>query len=843
MGVLRRKGTRRLLAGGALGLGGLAALLIYGGGTQPYVPGERTEGLVDVLGRELPADHPRVTFAQVAAEAGIVFRHFPGTRSGRLPEDMGSGVALGDFDGDGWVDVFLANAAGPLVGADPSADGRSRLFHNLGGGRFADVTEASGIDIEELAMAGAFCDVDGDGDLDLFVTTYGACRLFVNDGSGRFRETSRAAGLEGLEGFWTGIAVGDYDRDGALDIYVCGYVVYDDSLANERASQYRIAIPARINPSAFRPERNLLLRGAGDGTFADVAEALGVHNPAGRSLGAVMCDLTGDGLPDLYVANDVSDNAFFVGRADGTFVDLTNPALLGDYRGAMGLCAADFDRDGDLDLYITHWVGQENALYRSFERGGDAAQSVPAPTFMDSADRFGLGHAALDLVGWATRFFDFDNDGELDLFVVNGSTIPLDEDATRLAPMRPQLFWNGGGERGFFELGAVAGDYFGRTAVGRGGATFDYDLDGDQDLLIVEHGGPAALLRNVGGGARPALLLRLRQPSGNTLALGAKVRLRACGRTFFDVQDTQGSYLSQHAAGELHFGLGQASAVDELDVTWPDGERESSGPIPADSLVTWVRGARPRVEPLPGKLAGGQRAALDVEGQRRFYDVRGRAGRARLAGELAQAVALYEEALALWPDHDDCLYYLGNCLLALGDEARALSVFERQVALLSASSRAWMQIGLLRLPGGDAALDDLALAAAAFERSHAINGEESRPVVQLGVCAMLAGDLERAAGHFADAARLNHRSIEARYFGGRVAFLRGQLERAHELLDEARVLALGQAPKDGSVSSEGQTRGGSAMTAATHVPLRADLERWRTLAERELDVASEYGSD
>lgn len=839
---MRQRRTVLLCAAAALLIGAAVALQLRRGREEVYVPGERTEGLLDTLGRRLPDDRPPVRFVERAQEAGLVFRHFPAARTSRLPEDMGSGVALGDVDGDGLVDAFLVNVAGPFPAKTDGFDrqaGRSRLFRNLGQESFEDVTERSGIDLVAMGMGACFVDVDSDGDLDLFVTTFGRCRLFENDGTGRFADASARSGVDGLEGFWTGIAAGDYDRDGAMDLYVCGYVRYEDDRgsAAERKRQYDLDIPVRLNPSAFEPERNLLFHGRGDGTFEEVAAALGVENPTGRSLSAVMCDLTGDGWPDLYVANDVSDNAFFVNRGNGTFEDRTYDSLLGDYRGAMGLAIGDFDEDEDPDIFITHWIAQENALYVAVPRERSSDGKTPIPVFMDSADRFGLGQISLDVIGWATGFVDYDGDGRLDLFAVNGSTIPMPEDPVHLAPMHTQLFWNAGEERGFFEVGPASGDFFREGHVGRGGAAFDYDQDGDPDLVVVLHGERAALLQNEGGNQNRALLVRLRQPSGNRFAIGSKIQLSVAGRQVVALTDTQGSYLSQHAVGETEFGLLAAEQVEEVRVTWPDGTEDRAGPFPADSLVTWVRGGKPVAQPLPGQAARGADGPGDLAAKKRFYAVREQASAARIAGELERAVGLYREALAIWPGHADCLYYLGNSLRETGDEVRALEALQRLVAIDPASSAGWMEIGRLRLPGGDPAHDDLDAAEAAFRRCHEINGEESRPVVQLGVVALLREDLAHARRRFADASVLNPRSIEARWLGGVAAYLDGDRARAQVLLDEARALALDpNAPP--SVAGEGDTRTGKALQAAHAVA--SPLDRWGSIGERDGDLDGEY---
>jgi len=824
-------------------LGALLVFQLTRGQVEEYAPGDQEDGIVDALARDVPENHPKVVFTDVAAEAGLVFEHFPATRTNRLPEDMGSGVALGDVDGDGWTDVFLVNIAGPL-GDPPAADGagRSRLF--LGGpeGRFKDVTENSGIELEALGNGAAFCDVDSDGDLDLFVAAYGTCRLFSNEGGAEFVDVSNEAGLEAWEGFWSGVSVGDFDRDGIPEIYVSGYVIYDEGkvASQGESSQYGRIIPALINPSTFEPERNLLLVRGADGSYRDVAVELEVNNPGGRSLGALFTDIDGDGRDDLYVANDVSDNAYFVNDGQGGFIDRTVEARVGDYRGAMGLAAADYDGDLDVDLFVTHWVAQENALYTRLNVETPPGEERKPPRFFDDGARYGLGHKALDKVGWATRFFDYDNDGALDLFVINGHTVPLEEQTSELEPMRSQLFWQDTSGQGFFhEVGAVSGEFWRQPFVGRGGASLDYDLDGDEDLVVVLHGTPAVLLRNEGGNALPSVRVRLRQPEGNRFALGARVLITAGGRQQLAIIGSQGSYLSQHAVGEVAFGLGEAALVEELEVTWPDGTREQVGPFLPYSLIDWERGSEPSSRSFPGRRQLDHEAPESVADQRRFFELRGVAQEHRLAGRTPEAIAGYFEALRLWPGHGDCLYYLGNCLVNWGDEASALVAFERMANFEPQSSQAPMQIGFLRLPGGDAGLDDLEAAERAFERCHELNGEESRPALMLGVVAMLRNDLDRAEELLLDSGHLNPRSIETRWFSGRVAWLRGDESLAAERLEEARALAAARGAGD-SKSNEGDTKTGAALTSEGIV-LSDMLERWRSAGERSGSVDEEYG--
>jgi hypothetical protein len=560
-----------------------------------YRPGDSIEGLTAELERSLPPDYPRVTFTDVTAEAGIRFTHFHGRRTTQLPEDYGSGAAWGDYDGDGWQDFYLVNDVGPVtltaedIAASPA---RSALYHNNGDGTFDNVTAESGIDFHGSGMGAAWGDYNNDGMLDLFVSAWGDNAFYRNNGDGTFTNVTREARLDGEPGFWTAIAWGDFNLDGFLDLYVTGYVDYEyREPTRTSAPQYQTEVPTTINPSSFEPLHNRLYRNNRDGTFTEMAAEAGVLDTLGRSLSASWLDFDLDGWPDLYVANDVSDNTLYRNRGNGTFEEVSRNALVADYRGAMGIAFGDWDGDADLDMFITHWIAQENALYSSLRSelaslDGDHETGI---RFMDEADRYGLGQIALRYVGFATSFLDYDNDGRLDLFIVNGSTFQQDDDPALLEGMRDQLLWNRGPKDGFYDVSLVSGDYFARQLVGRGGALADYDNDGDIDVLIVNNGGPAVLLRNDGGTGNSWLEVRLEGTKGNKLALGARLRLVTVAGVQLREVGAQGSYLSQHAIVQ-HFGLGRLTYVDTLEITWPGGAQTVLTDVTAGQLLTVKEG-------------------------------------------------------------------------------------------------------------------------------------------------------------------------------------------------------------------------------------------------------------
>src|SRR5688572_6081090 len=451
MSRLTRRRRLLLITAGSGALFLSAALVTAFRWTRPgpvYRPGEAIEGLTAELERPLPADHPRVVFTDVARQAGIDFRHFSGVRSSQLPEDMGSGAAWGDYDNDGWLDLVIANEVGPLSMSEAERRGspaRVALYHNDGDGTFTEVTSHAGIDFRGWGMAVAWGDYDNDGHIDLVLTSYGKNSLYRNNRDGTFDDRSAASRIGDPTGFWTGASWGDYNRDGFLDLYVTGYVRYTRTDSSESSGKYDVENPASINPSSFRPERNLLYRNNRDGTFTELAASAGVVDSAGRGLAAAWADFDEDGWPDLYVANDVSDNALYRNLGNGKFVDVGRASRVADYRSSMGIAIGDWDGDGDQDMFLTHWIAQENALYTNLLRAPNGGVGRPpgAPlAFMDDADRLGLGQSSLDFVGWGTSFMDYDNDGRLDLLAVNGSTLQQRSDPTQLVPMRNQLFWN-----------------------------------------------------------------------------------------------------------------------------------------------------------------------------------------------------------------------------------------------------------------------------------------------------------------------------------------------------------------------------------------------------------------
>jgi Tfp pilus assembly protein PilF len=817
--ALVRSGARsRIFLGLALG----AFLLILGGTllfrnrAEQYVPGADAGASAEItsrLARSAPGEAPRISFTDVAATAGIRFSHFHGSRSSQLPEDMGSGAAWGDYDGDGDPDLYLINIAGPLTmteqerAASPAV---SSLYRN-DGGSFTDVTDRAGVGLRHTGMGAAWGDADGDGDLDLFVTSFGSNVLFRNEGDGTFKDVTAAAGLDAGEGFWSGASWADYDLDGDEDLYVCGYVRYrwDEEEARRTSFQYNAVVPFTLNPSTFPPERNLLFRNDG-GRFTEVAGRAGVDNPQGRSLSAAWADFDMDGWPDLYIANDISDNAMFRNLGDGTFEDVSHASWVADYRGAMGVAVGDRDNDGDQDMFVAHWMAQENALYDNLHDAIEPTESEPMH-FIDNADLLGLGQIALDFIGWGVGFLDYDNDGRLDLFVSNGSTFQVEGSATRLIPMKNLLFWNGGSKEGFFDVTADSGPAFELENVGRGAALADYDLDGDVDVLVVDHGGAARLLRNDGGanswarvvvrGPAPSLA-----PAGNgkattTFAVGALVKITTGSLTQVRVVGAGPSYLAQSPPGEVQFGLGSAGTIDRLSVEWPDGRSTVAEGLPVNTVIRVREGEEP-AGAAPA-VAAAAKSAPSREELVRFWATFREATSLRHAHRFPEAVATYQAALAIDPSHEDSLYYLGQCLAELGRPAEALVALERLAALNPESSRAQAALGSLRsLSGTGEGVFDLEAAERHFRDAIRINREETGSMIRLAEVLILRGELDEA-GEWAEAAALtNHWSPEAPFLAGYVRWAAGDPAAAAGFYRKAVEAARPRTPVAG-VAGEG----------------------------------------
>ena len=546
---------------------------------------------------DIEAPETPVRFVDIAGESGLAFRHTNGATPHKyFPETAGGGGMFWDFDDDGFLDIYLVNS-GWVVDEDREKPVFNALYHNTGAGRLAETAARAGVGDAGYGMGCAAGDYDNDGDPDLFVTNYGPNSFFRNDGASQpsghvsFAEVSQ--GLEVADGRWgTGSAFADYDRDGDLDLYVANYVDYVPkrdvgasvpNLPAQDLASYDGDIPAYPHPGAFRGSADILYRNDGDSGFRDVTRDAGVYNGKGKGLGVVFGDCNGDGWPDLYVANDLVRNFLFMNKGDGSFEEValragTSFGQDGKVEAGMGADFGDYDNDGDLDITVTNFQKEPNSLYRNEGNGFFANETFAS----------GIGLISLPPLGFGTGFFDYDNDGLLDLFVANGHVLDNVElfDRSTTYPQANQLLRNlGPGKYGkftFADVSAASGPGMQLVQPSRGSATGDYDNDGDLDLLVVNLGEPAVLLRNDGGNRSNWLAIEAEGVASNRDGIGARIRVVSGG--LVQTREVRGSrsYLSQSDL-RVHFGLGERTHVDSILISWPAG---------GSDLVTGVRANR-----------------------------------------------------------------------------------------------------------------------------------------------------------------------------------------------------------------------------------------------------------
>jgi hypothetical protein len=541
-------------------------------------------------------------FSDMAEESGLDFVHFNGM-SGEylLSEIMGGGVALFDYDNDGDLDVYLTQ--GHMLGQGKTLENaffqprsgeplRDRLYRNdliinPNGSRklkFVEVTDACGLDARGYGMGVAAGDFDGDGWIDLFVTNLKEGQLWRNSGEGTFADVTHKAGLMAT-GWAVSAAFLDYDRDGHLDLYVGNYVVFPPDKVE--ACYSPTSARDYCGPQVFPYLADRLFRNRGQGTFEDVSHDTGITHEFGPALGVVTADFNADSWVDIYVANDGEPNQLWLNQKNGTF---KNMALLagvavnmeGAPEGSMGVDAADFDGDGDEDLFMTHWQDESNTLYINDGQGW----------FEDRSLATGLATPSKGFTGFGTGWFDYDNNGWLDLFVANGGvrTVPTLIRAGDIYPLHQtnQLFANLGNGR-FKEITAQAGKVFELSEVSRGAAFGDVDNDGDTDIVVANNSGPVRLLVNNVGNKNHWLGLHLLNRSGQE-ALGARVELvRPDTAPLWRRVHTDGSYASSNDPRVL-FGLGNSTNILGVHVYWPSGRVEAWKDIPIDHYTTLHEG-------------------------------------------------------------------------------------------------------------------------------------------------------------------------------------------------------------------------------------------------------------
>ena len=520
-----------------------------------------------------------VIFTNATQASGLgSFRHRSGDEEKRyILETAGSGVAILDYDDDGWPDIYLVNGSTLAAQRGQEAAPKAALFHNNHDGTFTDVTAKAGVSNDRWGMGAAVGDYDNDGWPDLYVSNYGKNRLYHNNGDGTFTDVAEKAGV--TVGTWsTGVTWGDYDGDGKLDLFVAGYVQFDaehpplpgSETVGSNFCQYR-GRNVMCGPRGLKGERDHLFHNNGDGTFTDASEKAGVADLNGYyGFSAAFVDVNGDGKLDLIVVNDSTPRYLYINKGDGTFEDASYASGFavnanGREQAGMGLGIADTRNSGEMDLYITNFSDDYNTLYRD-DGGGN---------YTDVSFEAGVGEPTIPFLGWGTAFLDYDNDGWADIVVSNGHvyrTIDKFEWGTTWA-QRPLLFHNVNGEK--FELvPAAAGSALAEVLPGRGLAVADLSNSGRMDAVINAIDGPPLLLRNAVKNGNHWVTLQLTGGAASPRdAIGASVKLTAGGMTERQDVISGGSYESSNDL-RLHFGLGAANKVDAVEVRWPSGAKE-----------------------------------------------------------------------------------------------------------------------------------------------------------------------------------------------------------------------------------------------------------------------------
>ena len=521
-----------------------------------------------------------IQFTDVTTQAGIHFKHNSGAFGKKyLPETMGGGVCVLDYDNDGWQDILFVNSTDwPGHTAKPSLP---VLYHNNHDGTFTDVTAKAGLAIEVYGLGCAVADYDNDGYEDIYITAVGKNHLFHNQGNGRFVDVTLKAGVAD-PGFSTSAVWFDYDNDGKLDLFVEHYV--DWSIQSDKYCSLDGKNKSYCTPQTYKGQSATLFHNKGNGVFENVTRQAGLYDPKGKSLGVALLDYDNDGWLDLFVANDTEPNKLYRNNHDGTFSDAGLAAGVaysesGTPRAGMGTDAGDYDNSGQQSLIIGNFTNESMALYHNDGSG----------LFTDKAPASGIGKASVRSLTFGAFFFDYDLDGRLDIFAANGH---VSDDITKVQPtvqyaQPPHLFHNAGQGK-FEDVSTKVGGALLQPVVGRGAAYLDFDNDGDLDLLITANNGAARLLRNDNGNQNDVLRMKLIGVRSNRDAIGAKVFVKAGnGPRQFAMVKTGSSYLSQSEL-PLTFGLGkpEAGKTVSVEILWPSGQKTSLSGIQPNQSIT-----------------------------------------------------------------------------------------------------------------------------------------------------------------------------------------------------------------------------------------------------------------
>ena len=535
-----------------------------------------------------------VRYVDVAGSAGISFQHDNAASPEKyLIETMGSGCGWIDYDQNGLLDLYLVNGASRRPNTSKHAL-RSALYRNNGDGTFTDVTIKAGVDAEGLfGMGAAVGDYDNDGCPDLFVLGYGRCILFHNNGNGTFTDVTDRAGVGNLRKWGSSAAWFDYDNDGLLDLVIANYVDWSPE-ENFWCGDKGPGLRSYCHPDVYRGQPPTLYHNNGDGTFSDVSKRSGVGIRPGNGLGVVTFDYDNDGWQDIFITNDQMPNFLFHNNRDGTFREIGYSAgvavgIDGQFEAGMGTDAADTTGSGRSDLIVTHLDQQLARLY----------QNVGEGYFEDATFRSKISYATFHLSGFGTRFMDYDNDGARDLFMANGHVLDnIQRYHAETTYAEPKLMFRNVGHGIFENVSDQLGADFLLPRVSRGAAIGDFDNDGDLDIIISNNGQAPQLLRNDGGNANHWFQLLLIGTRSNRDAVGARVKVTAGDLVLYDEKKGGMSYQSAQDP-RLHFGLGQHTTVEEVEIKWPSGELTKLTNIKSDQILAIEEGKGLVYRPFP----------------------------------------------------------------------------------------------------------------------------------------------------------------------------------------------------------------------------------------------------
>ena len=538
-----------------------------------------------VLPRGLRAGPSPPAFEEVPpSRSGIAWVHENAMSPERyLPETMGPGVAFLDYDNDGWMDIYMVNS-GPSDFFKPQAPLRNALYRNNRDGTFTDVTEKAGVPGGTFGMGAAVGDYDNDGYQDILVTSYGRCILYHNNGDGTFTDVTEKAGVA-APGWTTSAVWFDYDNDGRLDLFLCSFVEFGHG-RNIVCGDNKLGRRYYCIPRVFKPTPSLLFHNEGDGTFTEVSGKTDIAKSLGKALGVVATDVNNDGWMDLFVANDTVQNFLFMNRGKGRWEEIGLASEVGfsangQPRSGMGVDAVDFEGDGWQDLFVAN-VDQE--MFSFYRNNRDES-------FTDMAHGQGIAAATRLLSGWGLRFFDYDNDGLVDLFLANGHPDDMVDSYGGLVTYREPLLLlhNEGGQ--LRNVSGQGGPAFERLWPARGLAIGDYDNDGRIDVLVGNNGEAPILLRNRSGEGNHWVGLKLEGRTCNRDAVGARLTWSVGGAKKTRLRTAGGSYLSSHDPREV-IGLGAATALDWLEVRWPapSDRVDTLKDVPIDRYLRVVEG-------------------------------------------------------------------------------------------------------------------------------------------------------------------------------------------------------------------------------------------------------------